>query len=139
MAKGILDLLQNRAEAVFLPVISFGYIYAKYDSLTTCSSITTQLPSIGLPPITFLWLALIGTVIASYMYGVNENPSIPQELEDVLNLPTFASVIQIVLMIVSFVELLERVCSGNVIVLGLTFLYLSLVIIRVTERRQNSS
>ena len=134
MAKGILDLLQNRAEAVFLPVISFGYIYSEYDSLATCESITILLPATGLPPITFLWLALIGTIIASYMYGLNENPNIPQGVEDVLGLSTFVSVIQISLMIISFVELSERVCSGDIIVLGLTCLYLSLVIIRITEK-----
>lgn len=139
MAKGILDLLQNRAEAVFLPVISLGYIYAKYASLTTCSSITTHLPSIGLPPITFLWLALIGTIIASYMYGVDENPSIPQEVGDILKIATFVSVLQIFLMMVSFIELFSRICSGDIIVLGLTFLYISLVVIRITERNQKSN
>lgn len=134
MAKGLLDLLQNRSEAVFLPVISFGYIYAKHESLTMCTAVTEILPSFGYSSTIFLWLALGSTILASFMYGVGGNPDKPTELRDLLSLPMFASGLHILLMIFSFVELIARVCSGDLIILGLAFLYIALAIIQLTEQ-----
>lgn len=134
MAEGLLDLLQNRSEAVFLPVVSFGYIYAKHESLTTCTAVTELFPSLGYSPTAFLWLALGSTILASFMYGAGGNPDKPTELRDLLSLPMFASGLHILLMAISFVELISRVCSGDLIVLGLAFLYVALAVIQVTEQ-----
>lgn len=134
MAKGFLDLLQNRSEAVFLPVVSFGYIYAKHESLTTCAAVTESLPSLGYSPSVFLWVALGSTILASFMYGAGENPDKPTELRDLLSLPMLASGLHILLMVFSFVELIARVCSGDLIILGLAFLYIALAVIQVTEQ-----
>jgi|AntDeeMinimDraft_4_1070355.scaffolds.fasta_scaffold04497_3 hypothetical protein len=134
MAKGLLDLLQNRSEAVFLPVISFGYIYSKHKSLTTCGTVTETLPSLGYSSNVFLWLALGSTILASFMYGAGGNPDKPTEPRDLLSLPMFASVLHILLMVLSFVELIARVCSGDLLILGLAFLYIALAVIQVTEQ-----
>lgn len=134
MANGFLSFLQNRPEAIFLPVVSFGYIYTMYDSLSRCLIFIDFLPTLGFPPYVFLCLAIAATVVSSFMYGAKGKPDKPSEPGDILSLPIFASILHILLMAFSFVELVIRVCSNDTIIVGLTLLYVAFMIIGVTEK-----
>lgn len=134
MANGFLDFLQNRPEAVFLPVVSFGYPYTEYDSLSKCLIATELLPTLELSPYVFLYLAIVGTVVSSFMYRAKGEPDKPSEPGDIVSIPILTSFIHPLLMVLSFVELAIRVCSNDTIVVGLTLLYVALLIIGVTEK-----
>lgn len=133
MPTRFLGLLQDPAEAVFLPAVSFGYLYTKHDSLRTCSTITEFLPSFEFLPALFWGLALVSTILASFMYGAGGEPDKPTNPRDIHSLPIFASLIHILLMVFSFIELMSRVCSGDLLVVSLSLLYVALPIVQITE------
>ncbi|MFB6185817.1 MAG: hypothetical protein ABEI86_02980 [Halobacteriaceae archaeon] len=134
MSSSFLSLLdQNRPQTVFLPAVTFGYIYANYGSFPTCSWIVGFLPSVGGSRITFLWLAVGSTVLAAYMYGTRTSPEQPREVRDLGSVAAVTSIMQFLLLGWSFLELIVRTCSRDIIVFGLFLLYLALIVITVTE------
>lgn len=134
MADGFLSLLdQKRSETVFLPAVSFGYIYAEYNALVVCPSLAAVLPSFGWQQISFLAFAAGSTVLAAYMYARPE-PDQPSTLADIVSITTVVTALHLFLLAASFGELLVRVCSGNTVIVGLVLLYSALLIIRITEK-----
>lgn len=96
--------------------------------------ITNHTPSLSLSTSLYLWLAIGSTILTSFMYGARGEPEKPTELQDVITLPILASGIHILFMVLSFVELAVRICSGDIIVLGLSLFYILLATIQITEQ-----
>jgi len=134
MSSSFLTLLdQNRSQTVFLPAVAFGYIYTKFSSFTVCTGLVDVLPSFGGSRLIFLWLAVGSTVLAAFMYGSRAEPEPPSDIGDLRSMAVLASVAQFTLLTWSFVELGIRVCSHDIVIIGLFLLYVALVVIRATE------
>jgi len=134
MSSSFLTLLdQNRSQTVFLPPVVFGYIYVKLGSFTVCSSMVNVLPSFGGSRLTFLWLAVGSTVLAAVMYGARTELESPDAVGDLRPGAVLTSLVQFTLLAWSFLELGIRVCSQDIIIIGLFLLYVALIVIRLTE------
>jgi hypothetical protein len=58
---------ENRRETVFLPAVSFAYLYVEH---ATASFFLRQCPAIGGGATDFLWLAGVSAVIACLHYAL---------------------------------------------------------------------
>lgn len=134
MSSSFLTLLdQNRSQTVFLPTVVFGYIYANFGSFMICPNIVNLLPSFGGSRLTFLWMAIGSTVLAAVMYGARAELESPDAVGNLRSWVVLASVVQFTLLAWSFMELGIRVCSQDIIIIGLFLLYVALIVIRATE------
>lgn len=118
---------QNKSEAVFLNAVALGYIYAEADHLILCS-VATKIPDLGLPRATFLLLAVLSLLPSSYIYTHNR-PNRPENAEDMPWSALAAAVFHLTFIVVCFVELLIRVCTDDLVVIGLFLAYPTILLI----------
>lgn len=100
MSAGFLRLLDNTEETVFLPAGTFGYLYAKYQALSVCPSLSPIVPSLGLPRIA-LFIAAGSAILAAFMY-TRLRTGVPTEPKNIRSTIAFTSVLQLLLLIWSF-------------------------------------
>lgn len=128
MASVLPSLLSDRRTAtMFLPAVSFGYLYSSYQTLSICIDL-----GLNWSPVTLLVASLVSTVTGAILYGSRLN-------RDVIfnNDSWWANGLQMAnlgLTLVSLVVLLLYLCSGDLVVVLLSILAIALLIITTTEQ-----
>ena len=132
MLQSLLSLVgQNRSETVFLNALTFGYIYAKAGELIVCSPFT-EIPGLGLPRATFLLLAVLSLLPSSYIY-THDQPDLPENFDEIPWLAFVVAICHLLFFAVCFVELLLRVCTDDLVVVGLFLAYPSIFLVSYWE------
>ena len=140
---------ENRKESLFLPVVVFGYIYAKHSSIAICSynplAEYTTFVYTGLPRWGYLLGAMLTAVGGAIIYHLREQTEANNEdyesLEDVLReqlsgnrliktlTVTIFSVGYLSVSLLSIVALGSRLCNGDLVIVGASAIYLILFVL----------
>lgn len=131
---------KDREEAIFLPILVFGYIYVEFDDLYSCF----DLFSLELSEQVFLVLTIVCAIVAAILYavltGLDSNLS-RVEARNRLKSYSFGSqivltglvLIYISLLITSIGELVLRLCNQDIVIIGLAIFSLVLITVSTTE------
>jgi len=122
---------------MYLPAVSFGYIYSKYTDLEVCFS-GSLIPSLGLPQICFLAISILCVIAASILYGSRHKFRNIDSSDIDSGFYGFLAAIVIFLTAVSSFELGIRACNDDLALLLLLLLHISIPIVALTEKTTNN-
>lgn len=118
---------ENRRETVFLPSVSFAYLYVEH---TTSSALLRHCPVIGGGETDFLWLAGVSAVIACFHYALADIGT-----GDVPNgFLYLVVVVQSMFLFMSLVELFVLVEPGDIVIVGLFLLTFIIITLTMCEQ-----
>lgn len=125
MISNALDLIsENRSKTVFLPPISFGYLYAEYGT----SFLGRFLPFLE-NGMVLLGLAVLSGIFACFYYTLTDiRPSNPP-----IWLLYLVLVISLLFLLVSLIELFFRVGEEDIVVVGLFLFNIMLFALSASE------
>lgn len=118
---------ENRRETVFLPSVSFAYLYAEH---TMSSALLRHCPVIGGGTTDFLWLAGVSAVVACLHYALADigAGNVPDEFLYLV------VIVQSVFLLISLVELFVFVEPGDIVIVSLFLLTFIIVMLTVCEQ-----
>lgn len=117
-----------REESVFLPILSFGYIYAESDQLAPCSVVPPDLIELGLHSSIYLLFSFLSIIAGTYMYTAR-NRFVPSTLKEIFSIKVMLPILFLLLFLLSFVEVALRVCSRDIVIVGLCLTFSTLIAI----------
>jgi len=130
-ALGFLD--ENRSESVFLPTLVFGYVSTLSEPATRCFGFADPLYSLSGSSEIYLLMAVGSTILSAIMYAGRDSIIRPTKLSDIVSPFAVATLIHFLLLGISFVELILRACSNDLIIVSLLLIYVALFTMRGTE------
>ena len=136
MSSALLSLLdRDRPATVFLPPISFGIMYGRYDQLSICENIPSFIPTLGFPRWFFLLMALFSSIVAAVLFAMREEIAKSQSDSQYSAPPLVGlfSALDPIMLLISFSEVALRICNAEVLLVVIFLAHWVLMIMTVTE------
>ncbi|WP_254534063.1 hypothetical protein [Natrinema gelatinilyticum] len=128
------DPEKERDVTLFLPAAIFGYIYSEYSAVPPCPWVADNIGTLDAPVPVFMGLAVFSAALAAVLYSIPEKTFAAAKSKGGAAVAV-AWIVHSLLLGISFLELAVRVCSQDIILVGIFLLYVVLGVSTAVDRR----